>query len=86
MATCRYLTLGTNNVIVFTWNKFVFCPRELEFMGYWLGNDGVRPTLGMLESISKFSRPTDISGVRNYFGLLEQVSWAFTETKAMEPF
>jgi hypothetical protein len=54
MATCKYLTLGTNNGIVYTWKKFVFCQRELEFLGYWLGEDGVRSTLGMLESIRKF--------------------------------
>jgi hypothetical protein len=85
-ATCRYFLLGTNNGIVYTWKKFVFCQRELEFVGFWLAEDGVRPTLGMLESIQSFPRPADISGVRSFFGLVEQVSWAFSKTAIMEPF
>ena len=85
-STCQYLTLGSSNGIVFTVSKFQFCQRELEFVGFWLAEDGIRPTLGMLESITNFPRPRDISGVRSFFGLVEQVSWAFSKTDIMSPF
>jgi hypothetical protein len=85
-ATCRYLSLGTNNGIVYTWKKFFVCQRELEFVGFWLGQEGVRPTTGMLESIMNFPHPVDISGIQSYFGLVEQMSWAFMKTAVMEPF
>jgi hypothetical protein len=85
-STCQYLTLGSSNGIVFTVNKFQFCQRELEFVGFWLAEDGIRPTLGMLESITNFPRPRDISGIRSFFGLVEQVSWAFSKTDIMSPF
>jgi hypothetical protein len=67
LATCGYLTLRTNNGNVYTWKKFVFCQKELEFVGFWLGEDRVRQTTGMLESIANFPRPADISRVQSYF-------------------
>ena len=53
-STYQYLTLGSSNVIVFTVNKSQFCLRKLEFVGFWLGEYGIRPTMGMLVNITNF--------------------------------
>ena len=35
---------------------------------------------------AKIARPKDILGVRGFFGLVEQVAWAFCKTEVMLPF
>ena len=80
------MTLCSNNGIIFNLEKFQFCRREVKFVGYWLTEEGMRPTKTMLESILNFPRPQDISGIRGSFGLVKQVAWAFSKTNVMLPF
>ena len=70
--TCEYLTLCSKNGIVFNLEKFQFCKRQVEFVGYNLTEEGMEPTRDMLNSIRDFPRPSNISGVRGWFGLVEQ--------------
>ena len=49
--------------------------RELEFVCFWVAEDGVRPTTETLKAITEFPRPTDITGIRSWFGLVEQVAF-----------
>ena len=72
--TCEYLTPFSKNGIVFNLEKFQFCKRQVEFVGYNLTEEGMEPTRDMLNSIRDFPRPSDISGVRGWFGLVEQVA------------
>ncbi len=67
-------------------SKFVWGRRELEFVGFWLTPDGIRPTDYTCKAIKEFPRPTDITGIRSWFGLVEQVSFVFSKTELMEPF
>ena len=39
-----------------------------------------------MKSIKEFPRPTDVTGVRSWFRLIEQVIWAFSKTMLMAPF
>ena len=48
--------------------------------------DGIRPNQEAINSIRNFPRPTNISGVRSWFGLIEQVAYAFSKTSVMLPF
>lgn len=84
--TCKYLTLCAKNGIIFNLEKLQFCKREVEFVGYQITDSGMKPTEDMLASILAFPRPQDISGVRGFFGLVEQVAWAFVKTRVMDPF
>ena len=86
MKMCQYISLCTWNGITFNIKKFQFCQQEVEFMGFMLSNFGVRPTEEMLSSIKDFPRPRDIMGIRSFFGLVEQVVWAFSKTEEMAPF
>ena len=65
--------------------KFVFSKKRLEFLGFELKDDGVEPGREILKSILEFPRPRDISGIRSWFGLVEQVAWAFSKTSIMNP-
>ena len=67
-------------------NKFVFGKQEIEYLGFQLKKDGVEPGDELLKSILNFPRPENISGIRSWFGLVEQVTWAFSKTEVMAPF
>ena len=84
--TCKYLDLCSRNGIVFNPDKFVFCQSEIEFLGFNVTMEGLKPAAHMLQAIKDFPTPTDISGIRSFFGLVNQVSYAFSMTKAMGPF
>ena len=85
-ATCRYLTVCGRAGIIMTIEKLIFCQKELEYVGFALLEDGLKPSKDLLQSITDFPRPSDISGIRSWFGLVEQCAWAFSKTSIMEPF
>ena len=57
--------------------KFVWGRQELEYIGFWILEDGVRPNDDTLAAIQDFPRPTDITGIQSWFGLVEQVAYSF---------
>ena len=69
------------NPAKFTWGK-----RELEFLGFWIKEDGIRPTQDTIDAIKEFPRPSDVTGVRSFYGLVEQVAFTFAKTDLMHPF
>ena len=46
-------------------SKFIWGRTELEYVGFWLKTDGIRPTDETLRAIQDFPRPSDITGVRS---------------------
>ena len=84
--TCQYLTHCTQNGIIFNPEKFEMGRESVDFVGFELTKDGIKPMQETLQSIKDFPAPTDITGVRSFFGLIQQVSYAFTMTKPMAPF
>ena len=43
------------------------------------------PNEEMLKSIRDFPRPKDVSGIRSFFGLVEQVGWVLNKCNDMAP-
>ena len=58
----------------------------MEFLGFQLTKDGVQPTEKYIASIRDFPEPKDITGARSWFGLINQVNYAYSESDLMEPF
>ena len=48
--------------------------------------DGYRPTKKILNSITNFPAMTDLARICSWFGLIQQVAYAFSKTKVMAPF
>ena len=71
----------TQNPAKFAWGR-----REIEYLGFWLTEVGIKPSEETLQAITDFPRPTDITGIRSWFGLIEQVAFAFSKNALMEPF
>ena len=84
--TCQYLTLCSSHGIIFNRKKFKFVEKEVEFLGFKITSDSVRPSPSFLEAIQDFPQPKDITGIRSWFGLINQVSYAFSMTEVMRPF
>ena len=74
------------NGVIFNHKKFVFCRMELEFSGFLLTADGIKPSPRIVDAIQKFPTPKNLTGIRSWFGLVNQVSYAFSQTELMAPF
>ena len=81
-----FLILVGSNGITLNPKKFQFCQREVEFAGFRITQDSVKPLPKYLDVIRNFPRPTDITGIRSWFGLVHQVSHYAKLTKIMLPF
>ena len=84
--TCRFLTHCSRNGIVFNPTKFQFCQEEVDFAGFTIGPNFVKPAPKILESIRTFPIPKNISDVRGWFGLVNQVAPFFASRPVMQPF
>ena len=72
--------------MVFSPEKFAFARETVEFAGFELTTEGIRPTAKYIESIKNFPTPSNISQVRSWFGLINQVAYSFVKTTQMAPF
>ena len=86
VSTCKFLSHCARNGIVFNQEKFQFCRDEVEFAGFLIGKDYVKPAPKILESIKSFPVPKTISDIRGWFGLVNQVSPFFASRPVMQPF
>ena len=84
--TCEYIYLVGSHGIILNREKFQFCQKEVEYVGFKITEHGVKPSEETLRAIRDFPKPKNISGVRSFFGLIEQVSFAFSKTEVMAPF
>ena len=80
------LTTCAEHGIVINEDKFQFCALEVNFAGLTITVDGVRPSDKILVAIRDFPPPTDIGKARSFFGLLNQVQWAYANSSKMTPF
>ena len=81
-----YLTLCAKNGIIIHAKKFQFCKDTVDFTGLTITADGVVPSEKMLSAITDFPPPTDLTSARAWFGLVNQVSWAYAVSPIMQPF
>ena len=81
-----YLILVGTNGIILNPKKFQFCKREVEFAGFLITQDDVKPLPKYLDAIRNFPRPSNISDIRSWFGLVNQVSHYAKLTEMMAPF
>ena len=60
----------------------------MEYVGFEITMDSVKPSSSMLRAIREFSfpAPINITQMRSFFGLVNQVSFAFSMKDTMAPF
>ena len=84
--TIDYINLCSSKGIVFNPSKFQFAREEVNFAGFTLAPDGIRPTPDLLQAIATFPKPTNITDARSWFGLVNQVAFSIADSSAMQPF
>ncbi|KAK4317363.1 hypothetical protein Pmani_011526 [Petrolisthes manimaculis] len=81
-----YLELVGRNGVILNPAKFQFASKEAEFAGFQITKTGVKPLPKYLNAIATFPRPSNITDVRAWFGLVNQVSHYGRTTDMMAPF
>ncbi len=66
--------------------KFRFAQDEVEFAGFEITSDSVRPCKKYIKAIADFPTPQNLTDIRSWFGLVNQVSYAFSMATTMLPF
>ena len=82
----RWLDICGRHGITLNPDKFQFASDEVEFAGFEITSNTVRPCKKYLKAISDFPTPQNITDVRSWFGLVNQVSYAFSMADQMLPF
>ena len=82
----NYLDLCARNGVIFNPEKFLFALQIIDFAGYTITLDSIKPTTKMLKAIKEFPTPTTIKGIRGWFGVVAFVSFAYALSSAMSPF
>lgn len=86
MESVDYITHCGRNGIVFNPEKFQFEGDEVEFAGFLITGDSIKSTKKMAEAILNTLTPMNITGFRSWFGLVNQVSYAFSQAEVTVPF
>jgi hypothetical protein len=84
--TAQWLDVCAKNGITLNPSKFTFAADTVEFAGFEISLDSVRPSKRFLKAIMDFPTPKNLTDARSWFGIINQVSYAFSMTKYMEPF
>ena len=81
-----HIKMCADNGIVFNRDKFMFGREVVEFAGFEVTMDGYRPSPKLLSSIQNFPTPTNITDIRSWFGLVNNVAYTFSQSHIMAPF
>lgn len=86
LQTCQWLDLCARSGITLNPRKFQFAQDTVDFAGLTVTPTNIKPSEKFLNSIQHFPTPTDISGARAWFGLVNQGAYAFAMARQMKPF
>ena len=82
----EWLDICGRNGITLNPDKFQFAQDIVDFAGFEITNDSVRPCQKYLRAIRDFPSPKNITDIRSWFGVVNQVSYAFSMAERMAPF
>ena len=83
---CKYLLTCSKGGINFNKQKFKFAEDTVDYVGFTITRDEIKPSAAMTESIRNFPAPKNVTQGRAFFGLVEQVSFTFSKCEDMAHF
>ena len=83
--TVDYITHCSQNAVVFNTTKFRFSHTEINFAGFYVTKDVIKPSKSLLDAISSFPKPTNIRDARSWFGLVNQVAFGLSSSSPSKP-
>ena len=84
--TVDYLIKVGQSGIVLNPTKFQFCQREVDFAGFRISANTIEPLPRYLDAIRDFPTPGNITDIRSWFGLVNQVTNYAQLREIMRPF
>ena len=60
--------------------------EEVDYLGFRITTSGIKPREDFLQSIRNFPTPRNITDVRSWYGMINQISYAFAIAPVMLPF
>ena len=84
--TFDHLKHCADNGVVFNPDKFIFAAETADFAGFELNTTGFRPSKHLIEAVKNFPIPKSVTDIRAWFGIVNQVSYAFSQNELMQPF
>ena len=84
--TIDFLILTGRSGIVLNPDKFCFAQRTVDFAGFCISDSSIEPLPKYLDAIRDFPRPTSITDIRSWFGLVNQVANYAQLRDIMAPF
>ena len=82
----QWLDICGRNGITLNPDKFVFAEETVEFAGFEISPSTVRPCPKLFDAIENFPTPSNITDIRSWYGLVNQVAYSFASAKVMLPF
>ena len=82
---CEFITKCAAAGCIFSPKKFQFALEQVDFLGFTITKDGIKPQAQFIENIRSFPAPKCITDVRAWFGLVNQISYTFAQAPIMEP-
>ena len=79
---CSVLQAARDAGITFSPGKFEFAMKELMWVGYHIRQGGYEVDPNKLRAISEFPKPTNITELRSFMGLVEQLAGFSSEVAA----
>ena len=83
---CQFIATCTKAGCIFNPSKFQFASESVDFLGFRITSEGVKPHPAFLETILSFPTPKSLTDIRSWFGLINQVNYTFASAPVMEPF
>ena len=83
---CDFLTKCSSQGCIFNPEKFQFGEQTVQFLGFMVTPDSIRPTDDFLQNILSFPTPQTITDIRSWYGAVAQISYAFATAPEMLPF
>jgi hypothetical protein len=82
LGVCTVLQAAKDASVTFSPEKFIFAQPKIMWVGYEIQKGGIRIDPNKLKAISQFPRPNNISELRSFMGLVEQLAGFSTRVAA----
>ena len=65
--------------------KSFFCTHEIEYLGYILTRDGIKPQAKKVQAILAFNPPTNVKELRHFLGMVQYYRDMWAKRSEMQP-
>ena len=84
--TCAYMTLCGENGILQNPEKFQFCQKSVNWAGFVIGENTVKPMMHLTAAVRNFPTPVNRTDMRSFMALMQQVSYTTAVAPLLLPF